>query len=507
MSFDFTVFLTLAELARIRAKANRMRIVIVPGTQEGFRRDDAAYSKEKKLWRLHNILLPATTLLETDITIDSCTERHSAAEIEKSHAGPIFPEGYSVKSPVSDFFLSGVVAAATRGEKIPSLRASSQAKEYMSRWLSHHTQGRKPVTITLRESDYNENQNSNTDAWLEFADGLDTEKFIPIFIQDTERIFYADLRDFERFVVCIPAAINLQLRMALYELSWLNMFVPNGPGELCRHNAATRYLYFKVITSDGDTTSKVLIASQGIELGGQLPYATKYQRLVWAPDEVDVINREFNAMIELMGDNPIHHTIVPVHENLRDPIETAVQLHMTGRIEDAASIFQEIVKDDPENADAWHFLGIIAAQTGHNDAARRLISQAIVINSLQANYFVSLARVETNTGNQQSAISALNKATQIDSEDAGAYADLAEVLHATGDCENAEAAMMRALQLSPSTVDYYERAARILQESGNSSEAANFYRKAIDIRTEIAETSQSQTSHMSEIPRISLDQT
>ncbi|MBG04572.1 MAG: hypothetical protein CMM59_10925 [Rhodospirillaceae bacterium] len=506
ISFDFTVFLTLAELARNRSKAQRMRVVIVPGKQDGFRQDDAAYSSDNKLWRLHNIVLPATTLLETDVAVDLCTERSAASDIEESHTGPIFPEGYSVQSPISDFFLSGVIAAAARNEKVPSFHASSQAKDYMTRWLSHRAQGRKPVTITLRESDYNENQNSNKDAWLKFADGLDIEKFVPIFIRDTERTFDANDRDFDRFDVCIPAAVNLQLRMALYELSWINMMVPNGPGELCRHCSATRYLYFKVITGDGDTTSKVLIASQGLELGGQLPYATQFQRLVWEPDELDVINREFSAMEKIIGDNPILHPTEPAQENQRAPIETAVQLHMTGRIEEAASVFQNIVRTEPDNADAWHFLGIIAAQTGHTDAARKMISQAIGINALQANYFISLARVETNTGNHKSAISALNKAISIDPEDAGAYADLAEVLHATADHKNAEAAMMRALQISPSTVDFYERAARMLQDNGNSAEAANFYRKAIDVRTEILEKAQTQQSHMSEIPRISLGQ-
>ena len=507
ISFDFSVFLILAELARNRSKTKKLKVVIVPGSNTGFRCDDAAYDSDNKLWRLHNILLPATSLLNSNVTVDICTNREYAAQVEERHEGPIFPEGYSVANPISEFFLSYVVAASTVGETIPSFHAPPQARKYIQQWLNERIKGRKPVTITLREADYNENQNSNTDAWLEFAGSLDLEEFYPVFIRDTDKAFNAQDPRFDRFAVCIPAAINLQLRMALYELSWLNMLVPNGPGELCRHSAAVRYLYFKIINEGGNTTSKLLIASQGIEINGQLPYATKYQRLVWEHDDINVIHREFNSMAALINSSEDTTDALLSPQNYRKPIETAVQLHMMGRLEEATSIFQDIVQSEPENADAWHFLGIIANQAGHTDAAQKLILQAIKLNNAQANYYISLALVEKVLGNNANALAALNQAISVDPKDAGAHADLADLLHQIGEQSRAEAAMMTALKLAPGTVEYYERAGLILQASGNSEEAVKFFKKAIELRKEIEGAIREQGSHLSEIPQISLGHT
>ena len=501
------MFLILAELARNRSNANQLKVVIVPGGNSGFRHDDSAYDSDNKRWRLHNILLPATSLLRSKTTVDICPDRESATEIEERHNGPIFPDGYSVSNPITEFFLSRVIAASTVGEIIPSFHAPPQAKKYMKHWLDNQTEGRKPVTITLREADYNENQNSNIDAWLEFASGLDPDEFYPVFIRDTDKAFDWQDPRFDRFSVCIPAAINLQLRMALYELSWLNMLVPNGPGELCRHSAAVRYLYFKVINEEGNTTSKALIASQGIEINGQLPYATKYQRLVWECDDIGVIVREFNSMAKIINSSPATNEDFLLPQNDRKPIETAVQLQMMGRLEEATSIFQDIVQKDPQNADAWHFLGIIAKQAGHTDAAQKLILQAIKLNNSQANYYISLASVERSLGNNADALAALNQAISVDPNDAGAHADLADLLHQSGEQSRAEATMMKALKLSPNTVEYYERAGFILQESGNSEEAAKFFKTAIELRKEIEDAIREQRSHMSEIPQVSLSHT
>ena len=501
------MFLILAELARNRSNANQLKVVIVPGGNSGFRNDDSAYDSDNKRWRLHNILLPATSLLRSNPTVNICPNRESASKIEERHDGPIFPDGYSVSNHITEFFLSRVVAASTIGEIIPSFHALPQAKKYMQHWLDNRTEGRKPVTITLREADYNENQNSNTDAWLEFADVLDPDEFYPVFIRDTDKVFDAQDTRFDRFSVCIPAAINLQLRMALYELSWLNMLVPNGPGELCRHSKAVRYLYFKVINEEGNTTSKALIASQGIEINGQLPYATKYQRLVWEHDDIDVIVREFNNMAGIINSSPDTNEDLLTSPNYRKPIETAVQLQMMGRLEEAASIFQDIVQKDPQNADAWHFLGIIAKQADHADAAQKLILQAIKLNNSQANYYISLASVEKYLGNNSNALAALNQAISVDPNDAGAHADLADLLHQSGERSRAETAMMKALKLAPNTVDYYERAGLILQDSGNSEEAAKFFKTAIELRKKIEGAIREHHSHMSEIPQISLSQT
>ena len=507
ISFDFSVFLILSEMHRRRSNADKLRIVIVPGAQDGFRADDAAYSTSNKQWRLYNIVLPLTTLLDQDIAVDLCTDRDSAYELFTHAGGCVFPAGYTIDKPVADFFLSSLIAASARDEVIPSFHAGSQASAYMAGWLESRTEGRKPISITLRESGYNETRNSNFDAWLEFARFLDKSIYCPIIVRDTERIFDGLPDAFDEFFSCPIASVNVQLRMALYEQSWLNLTVNNGTSELCRLSDSARYLYFKVVSEGAESASNLIIASQGIEMGGQLPHATQFQRMIWEPDDVEVIQREFHAMVELIGEDPSPLRTSPTTKEKRPPIETAVQLQMTGRFEEATSIYQDILQKEPGNSDAWHFLAIIAHQTGQLEVAEKMIHRALSLNRFQSNYFVTLARLEQNLGNSSKAIEALKSALSIDPNDAGANADLAELLFQTGERAQSESLMMKALQLAPTTIEFYERAAKMLEESDNMAGAVNFYRKAIEVREQTLATTRENTQHMSEIPQVSLGQT
>ena len=93
----------------------------------------------------------------------------------------------------------------------------------MRDWLHSHIGERKGVTITLRESTYNENRNSDLSEWLAFAKSVNPDIYCPIFVRDTERCFEPLGSEFDNLVTCPIASVNLPLRMALYEESWVNM--------------------------------------------------------------------------------------------------------------------------------------------------------------------------------------------------------------------------------------------------------------------------------------------
>ena len=86
ISFDFSVFLVLAENQRKQLEAESLRVVIVPGSEGGFRREDAGYEIDNKKWRLQNVVVPLTTLLEIDVSLDVCDSRKAAKEIEDALA-------------------------------------------------------------------------------------------------------------------------------------------------------------------------------------------------------------------------------------------------------------------------------------------------------------------------------------------------------------------------------------------------------------------------------------
>lgn len=504
IAFDFAVFAILAEMERERRGAQSIHFVFVPGANDGFRSDDIEYDSRNKEWRLRNIILPICSMLPVRTETTCCLTREHALDIEANLAAPAFPIDYTVAIPIGQFGWSSLTAAVARGEQLPSFRASPQAMDYMGKWLLAHTNGLKPVCITLRESTHYAARNSNIGAWLEFARWLDPQVYHPVFVRDTERTFEVPGAEFDALTVCPIASVNLELRMALYEQSWLCMMVLNGPGELCRLSNSIRYLFFDMVTEEIPGSTKIYHAAQGFKVDGNLSHATRFQRQIWEPDEFDILSREFSRIEEDIGTEDIPSTEAPYFENAEDPMEVAVRLQMTGRLEDATTIYQEIVQTEPDNADAWHMLGIIAHQTGQADPAEKLVLRAISLRDDQANFFITIAHILKDLARRDEALNALKRAVSLAPDDASALGDLAELLNESGDRAQAEAAMMQALKLAPDSVDLLERAATLLQDWGNSDEAVQFFRRALDVRKELERKQFEGDQRMSEIPRVTL---
>ncbi|PPR64026.1 MAG: hypothetical protein CFH10_00348 [Alphaproteobacteria bacterium MarineAlpha4_Bin2] len=504
IAFDFAVFAILAEMERKKRRAKNIHFVFVPGANDGFRSDDIDYDSDNKEWRLRNIILPICNMLPSQTEITTCNSREHASAIESTLTTFAFPQDYRVQAPIGQFNWSTLSAAVARGETLPSFRASNQACEYMRSWLSSHVDNRKAICITLRESTHYSARNSNTVAWLEFARGLDQNKYAPIILPDTERVFEVPGSEYHGILQCPIAAVNLELRMALYELSWLCMMVLNGPGELCRLSDTIRYIFFDMLTEEVPGNTKIYAAAQGQSIGGNLPNATAYQWQIWEPDEPDIIKREFARMAARIGDGGSPMKSESDNRNKEDPMHVAVRLQMTGRLEDATSIYQKIVQSDPQNADAWHMLGIIAHQAGQIEVAEKLVSKAISLKDDQANFFITFGHTLKDLGRIEEAVSALNKAVTIAPDDASALGDFSELLDLSGDQQRSERIMMTALKLAPDSIDLLERAAVLLQKWGNKEEAAEFFRRAHDIRKDIEKRQFHGDNKMSEVPRVML---
>ena len=93
---------------------------------------------------------------------------------------------YTVSEPISEFF-SVCSGGSHARNRLPTLTAPIQARTtcgtgYIAIW-------RKGVTITLRESTYNENRNSDLSEWLASRRKHNPDIYCPIFVRDTERCF------------------------------------------------------------------------------------------------------------------------------------------------------------------------------------------------------------------------------------------------------------------------------------------------------------------------------
>lgn len=299
-SYDFIVYLLLADSYRAKNKLTSIHIIFVPGRDGKFRSAPAETNdlgEVNLLWRLRNLLVPSCWLLPSCDGVTVCSSRDEAIAIRRYIARHIYPAGYvdgfSRKRDAGVY----LVKDYNHGLPLPQLQATIAAKYYVRQWIETRAQGRKVVTITLRESTYSKERNSNVKAWVEFIHSIDLTVYYPIVVRDTERAMggsISGLSDNQNFSdVCW----NVDLRLALYELSYVNMMVNNGPGALVIFGTRIPYLYFKVLTPQFRSTSEDFFRTYiGVEPGQAFPWSTKWQRWIWEDDSLPVLTREFEKM-------------------------------------------------------------------------------------------------------------------------------------------------------------------------------------------------------------------
>jgi predicted O-linked N-acetylglucosamine transferase (SPINDLY family) len=148
----------------------------------------------------------------------------------------------------------------------------------------------------------------------------------------------------------------------------------------------------------------------------------------------------------------------PAYQTLPIPeaIQLATQLHQQGELQQAETIYRQVLEVEPDNLDALHLLGVIAAQTLHYDAAIELFNQAIQLNDTVPSVYNSLGSVFGNQNLFAEAASYYQKALALDSKDADLYSNLAYAWRAQGKLEEALACYQQALLLQPDNVTIYQ---------------------------------------------------
>lgn len=177
-------------LARSAAKADGLLDVnIVMGTRDWSLRDKQV-SKDRREWAARD-LLPQISWLHQKVRSVSFVQEGTQTE-GYDHLG------YSPG---------------------PVFRASPFARETVAKYLRRF---RRPVSISMRNSTFQPSRNSNWAEWHKVADWLIKNHYAPIFVPDIEDALTGSM-------AYAPAALNADIRLALYEQCELNLMTNHGP--------------------------------------------------------------------------------------------------------------------------------------------------------------------------------------------------------------------------------------------------------------------------------------
>ena len=319
-SFDYFGFLITAEWSRRKIGADKLHIVFVPQPDDQFH-EEFDYDLNEKKWRLNNIIIPACWLLPSCSGVSVCGTLEHAKEIFDGLNSPIFPEGYTIEKPIVNGDPSWPALLANMGINLSYLVSTTQALKYISSWMEIHSSGKKVITLTLRNSKKHRNRNSDLGLWSEISHWLKDSGYFPVIVPDTDAALEPLGPEFLGITSIPSVSFNLELRMALYEESFLNLFVSNGPAYICCFNKNAHFIQFR--TGDFLTNPMSIQSFQGIPYGSNPPYLNHFQKSVWQELSLTVVKEEVGQMEAFIQtsieDNSYELKLEPNPEN-REPV-------------------------------------------------------------------------------------------------------------------------------------------------------------------------------------------
>jgi tetratricopeptide (TPR) repeat protein len=457
--------------------------VVANDEADGFRVETLKTPTDAKNWMLQNVLLQCHGLLPAcRRTIYWPLRTELEAQMKK--CADSFPAEYSLERPVPYYVAKEVTYLGLSGYPYASLAAEPRALAQVDDWLNEYSEGRRAIVITLRGMTRQPGRNSDLEAWTEFARSLDPDLYFPVFVRDTAAIFSAPPPELEGFALFDPAALNLHIRMALYERAYLNMIVNNGPIALLNFNTATRYLQFRPQQNNNDTSERYLG-----KIGFTAEYdpfrKTSHQKVLMDGDTLDNIRNRFDEMVEIIQnqDPPIMEEWAPAEtwmhrfakfgsfddaerilnlllldaeapENLIAAFDLAVagyaeELLADGFHLDAKNGYDMLIRRSPGNIEfALARLNVLAHLfdfTSIIDTLEQLEAMGVDISSLLLLWGQCLTKAER----YQEAVLKFRAYFSVNSENADVLIDYGIALRGSGDREGQILALNRAVELIP----------------------------------------------------------
>jgi protein O-GlcNAc transferase len=162
-------------------------------------------------------------------------------------------------------------------------------------------------------------------------------------------------------------------------------------------------------------------------------------------------------------------------------LHQAIETYRAGRIQQAAALFNHILRRDPNQADALFHMGMIAYQTGRADVAADLIHRAMKTKSGDPMVHHNLGCALWALGRMDEAAASLRQAIAIKPDYFKAYNALGAILADQNKFDEAAQAFSKAIELEPNSAEAHSNMGVLLRSHGKVNEAIGEFSRAIEL--------------------------
>ena len=161
------------------------------------------------------------------------------------------------------------------------------------------------------------------------------------------------------------------------------------------------------------------------------------------------------------------------------PIEDAISLHRQGRLDEAEKIYRRVLKNDRNDFNALHLLGMLNHQRGKAGEAYSLITSALKLHPRSPDALSNLAFVLHALKRDDEALASIDKALEIAPDHLEALNNRGNLLLSLSRPAEAIAAFDRVLAIEPRHVQAHINRGNALWEMGRGEERSRIRRRAV----------------------------
>ncbi len=165
----------------------------------------------------------------------------------------------------------------------------------------------------------------------------------------------------------------------------------------------------------------------------------------------------------------------------------AEYLQHSGRNDQAAQQYADVIKLKPDNSGAHNNLGSTLLELGKVEEAVKHLRRALELNPEHPGAHSNLANALQRQGKSEDAIEHLQQAIEDDPDFAQAHYNLGNTLLLQGKAEEASPHYERALEIDPDYAHAHSNLGIALQRQGKIEEAIEHYRRALQIEPDYAD--------------------
>lgn len=173
--------------------------------------------------------------------------------------------------------------------------------------------------------------------------------------------------------------------------------------------------------------------------------------------------------------------------SLEQAFQLAAEHHQQGRLPQAEQLAMEILKQNPQFAEAWQLRAVIANQVGNRQAALELMTRAIRQAPTVALFYANRAEIQRQAGKLDAAEADARQAILLDARLPQAHNNLGVTLYDKEDFDGAEAAQKEALKLQPAFPQALNNLGSICRERQDRDKAEEYYRRALELAPDYLE--------------------